>query len=190
MVTNPACLAHAAGGEDDLWGSVLVDGLRILRRDGKPQAVEPDRVDACIQHRLGLLVKIAVVALQEDAGGLHRQWRVHVHREIPMAGNEIALLDFPDGIQHLLGTAHGKGGNHQIAPLVQGLLNIARQLLSHIPAFLLMQPIAVGGLDYQVVRLLHRLGVPEQGLVDVAHVAAEYDFLGQISLGQPQFDGR
>ena len=52
-----------------------------------------------------------------------------------------------------------------------------------------MQTVAVGGLDDQVFRLRHRLGIPEQRLIDIAHVAAEHDLPGLLSLRQPHFDG-
>ena len=52
-----------------------------------------------------------------------------------------------------------------------------------------MQAVAVGGFDDQIFRLRNRLGVAEQGLIDVAHVAAEHDLPGLLPLRQPHFDG-
>ena len=52
-----------------------------------------------------------------------------------------------------------------------------------------MEPVTVGGLDHQVFRFRNGLGVVDDGLVGVAHVAAENDFPGFLALGQPQFNG-
>ena len=46
MVADPARLAHAAGGENDLGLRVGVDELGFVGGNGQLQPVEPDGVDA------------------------------------------------------------------------------------------------------------------------------------------------
>ena len=107
-----------------------------------------------------------------------------------MSRHQSPLLDFPDGVEHFLGSAHGERGNHQIAAPVQRPLDTLRQLQHHVAPLLFVVAVTVGGFDDQILGRINGLGVIEQGLICVAHVAAEYDFPGLRPLCQPQFDCR
>ncbi len=63
MVPDAARVAHAAGGQDDLGPGIAVDGLGILRREGKLQPRAPDGVLAAFQDGLRLRVKAVGIAL-------------------------------------------------------------------------------------------------------------------------------
>ena len=106
-----------------------------------------------------------------------------------MAGDQALFLDLPDKIQHLLGPAHGKGGDHHVAAPVKGRLYFTRQSRNIVRALLSVEPVAVGGFDHQIVRLLHLLGVLEDGLIRIAHVTAEGDLSVLTVLRKPDLDG-
>ena len=189
MVADSARLAHAAGGEYDLGLGVGIDELGFVGGNGQLQSVKPDGVDALFQNGLRLVVKVRGVALQENSRRFHGQRGVHVHREMVVSRHQTPLLDLPDGVEHFLRPPHGKGGDDQIAAPVQRPLDAGGQLAHHVAPLLGMQAVAVGGFDDQIFRLRNRLGVAEQGLIDVAHVAAEHDLPGLLPLRQPHFDG-
>ena len=106
-----------------------------------------------------------------------------------MAGDQAPLLDLPDEVQHLLGAAHGKGGDHQVAALVQGSLDAAGQGRDIVHPLFAVVPVAIGGFDHQILGVLHRLGVPEDGLVQIAQVTAEADLPGLAVFRQPDLNG-
>ena len=190
MVPDSSGFTHAAGGKNDLGLRICVNEDGFFRGDRQRQSLEPQWVDTLVQHRPGFLVKVAAVALQENPGSLHRQGRVHIHWEVEVSRYQSPLLDFPDGVEHFLGSAHGEGGNHQIAAPVQGPLDTLGQLQHHVAPLLFVVAVTVGGFNHQILGRINGLGVIEQGLICVAHVAAEYDFPGLGPLCQPQFDCR
>ena len=104
-----------------------------------------------------------------------------------MALQHALLLDFPDRIEHFLGSAHCKRGYHQIAASVQRLLEHLGKVTDGVCAAF-VEPVTVGGLDHQVVRFLHKLGIIEDWLVQIAHITAEYDLFGLSCFCQPQFN--
>ena len=106
-----------------------------------------------------------------------------------MAGDQVFLLDLPDEIEDLLSAAHGKGGDDHVAAPVQHLLDARGQFLYIVHPLLAVEAVAVGGLDDQIFRVLHRLGVPQDGLVGVAHIAAEGDLPRLAALVEPDLDG-
>ena len=53
-----------------------------------------------------------------------------------------------------------------------------------------MQPVAVGGLDQDIIRLFHIFGILEDRLVFISEISGEYYLLRDISLGQPYFHCR
>ena len=189
VVADTTGFAHTAGGQNHFGPGVKIYRFRLVGGNRQCHAVKPDGVDALPEDGQRFLVEIRFVALQENAGGLHRQRRIHVHGKIIVALDETPLLDLPDGVEHLLCPAHGEGGDHQIAAPVQCLLDVARQLRHHVAPVLFVKPVTVGGFNHQEVCFRYRLGVVDQGLVGVAHVAAEYDLSGLLPLGEPQLNG-
>ena len=101
-----------------------------------------------------------------------------------------ALLDLADEIQNLLRPADGKGRNDQIAAAIKRLLDPQSQLAHVIRTLFTVQPISVGGFDDEIIRLLHRTRIAENGLVGIAHVAGEGDLPRLPCLGQPDLDRR
>jgi hypothetical protein len=93
VVADPAGLAHAGGGDDDLRLLVEIDGLALLVGDGEPtpgliRGLCPESSRARASWS-----KILPVALEIDAGGLVGQRRVHIDREIPVPGHEPVHLE-------------------------------------------------------------------------------------------------
>ena len=122
----------------------------------------------------------------EDAGGLPGQGGVHADLKVGGVGGQVLLFNLPDKVEQLLGAAHGKGGNHHVAPAAQGAVDDVRQLLFVLP-IALVEPVAVGALREDVVCLLDVLGIPDNGLVVVADVAGKDDLPGLAPLGKPDF---
>ena len=190
MVPNSTGFTHAGSREDHLRLWIRIDELGFLCRDRQRHTLRPDGVDALTNHCQSLRVKVTLVALQEDACGFHRQRRVHIYRKILMSLYQTLLLDLPDGIEHFLGSAHRKGGNHHIATPVKGSLNAVRKLCYRIAPDSVMETVTIGGFNHQIVRILHRFGVIQQRLIGIAHVTGKHDFPGFTLLRQPQFNGR
>ena len=101
-----------------------------------------------------------------------------------MIGNETFLLDLPNGVEHLLRSAHGKGGDDHAATPVKGALNMTGKGCHRIGRFVhslsiaLMEAIAVGGFDHYIICFVHRFGIVDNGLVGIAHITGEDDLSG------------
>ena len=189
MVADAARVAHAGGGDDDLGGVVLVQGLGLVHGLRQVQAREVEHMGAVLHQLQSVLVQIAPQIAAENGGGALGQGTVHVHGEIRHGGHQALILDLPDEIQQLLGAAHGKGGNHHVAALAQGLVDDLGQLAGIAP-HLGVVAVAIGALHDHIVRPGEELGVPDDGLVHVADIAGEHDGFRLASLGKGQTDGR
>ena len=187
VMLDPARLAHAAGRQNHLAPAVGVDGLGLLAGHRQPQTGAADGVDALFQQIAGFGVEVFPVGVVEDAGGLHGQGAVHIHREILVALHQPVLLDLPQEIEHLLGAAHRKAGHHQIAPPVKGALEHPGQVV-YIVGPGAVAAAAVGGFHHHHVGLGEIAGVVEQRLVEVAHVAGEGQGLLFALLLHPDLD--
>ena len=176
VMAHTSRVAHAAGRDYDLRGLVLVYRLRFRLRHRDLQAGEHDGVDAGAYQRLHLLVDVLRVALEEDARRLDGEGAVHVDGEVAVPGDEAALLYLADKVQHLLRTADGEGRNDHVAAAVEHELDALCKLRHVVRQVNAVQPVAVGGLDDQILRVLHMLRILENRLVLVADVAAEGDF--------------
>ena len=176
VVADAARVAHAGGGDDDLGGPVLVEGLGLLAGFRGVKVGEAEHVRALAHQPNRVVVHIAPEVPVKDGRGLFRQGRVDVHREIRAGGYHVLFLNLPDEVEKLLGPAHGEGGDNDIAPPGHSLVDDPGQLVGVAPA-LRMVPVAVGGLHHHVVRPGQLHWVPDDGLVDVADVPGEDDAL-------------
>lgn len=189
MVADAARVAHTGGGDDDLGGVVLVQGLGLVHGLRQMQAREVEHMGAVLHQLQSVLVQIAPQIAAENGGGAFGQGTVHVHGEIRHGGHQALILDLPDEIQQLLGAAHGKGGNHHVAALAQSLVDDLGQLAGIAP-HLCVVAVTVGALHDHIVRPGEELGVPDDGLVHVADIAGKDDGFRLASLGEGQADGR
>ena len=187
VMADAACLAHAAGRQDDLRRAVGVDHTGLVTGHGDPQPRHVDGVDALFQQGAGLLVEAVRVCVPEDAGGLGSQRAVDVDREVAVPFDQPFFLDLPQKIQHLLGATHRKTGHDHIAAPVKGALQDFSQLV-HIIRARAVQPVAVGGLHEHIVRLADIGGVLDDGLVQIADIAGKHQLGGSVTLGDPQLD--
>ena len=188
MVADPARVAHAGGGDDDLGGGVQVQGLGLLAGLRHPEVGEGEHVGAVLHQLQGLLVEIAPEVPGEDGGGLLGKRRVDVDGEVRVGLHQALVLDLPDEVEELLGTAHGEGGDHHVAAPADGLVNDPGQVVGVAPD-LGVVAVAVGGLHDNVVRPGDGAGVPDDGLVHVADIAGEDQPLGDAALGGVHQDG-
>ena len=160
MVLDSACLAHAAGGKNHFRIRIKVDIFGIIAGDRGPKAVKTNGVDAFFHQLHGLFIVIVPHMLLEDRRRLQRQRTVHKDLEAVMIFHQMVLLDLSDEIQHLLGPAHGKGRNHQIAAPVKGPLHDGCQLF-HIIRLRAMAPVAIGRFHHHIVRFFQIFRIPD-----------------------------
>ena len=129
---------------------------------------------AVLHQRQRVLIQIAVQIAAEDGSGLFGQWAVHIHREVGHGLHQPLVLDLPDEVQKLLGTAHGEGGNDHITALGDGLIDDLGQLVGVAP-HLRVIAVAVGGLHENIVRPVEELRVADNRLIHIADVPGEHD---------------
>ena len=180
VVTDTARVAHTGGGDDHLRGRVQVEGAGLIAAFGDGKAGELEQGPA-LEGGDGLLVQVAVEIPGEDARGLAGQGGVHHHGEAGHALDEALLLHLPDKVQQLLGAAHGKGGNDDVAAPGKGVVDELGQGL-HIALRDFMVPVAVGGLHDHIVGLVQKLRIADDGLVDIAQVAGKDQLFSDAAL--------
>ena len=181
VVADTARVAHAGGGDDDLGGGFLVQGLGLLAGLRHPQVRKVEHVGAVPDQLQGVFVQVAVEIPGEDGGGLFRQGRVDIDGEIRVGFHQARVLDLPDEVQKLLGTAHGEGGDDDVAAPGDGLVDNRGQVVGIAPD-LGVVAVTVGGFHDHVVRTVDVDRVPDDGLVDIAQVAGEYQPLAHAAL--------
>ena len=188
-MAHTACVAHTGGGNDDLGGLILVYCLRFGLADGSVQSGEEDGVFARSDERRHLLIDIGCVALQEYTGRLNGEGTVDINGEIIVPMDEPTLLYRADKVQHLLRSAHGKGGNYDIAAAVECALDIVRKGRDIVGTVALVVAVAVGGLNKQIVSVADMFRVAQNGLVEVPDIAGEDHLFFALALVQPRLDG-
>ena len=186
-MADAACLAHAAGRDDDLGHPVGVDHPGLIAGHTDLQPRELDGVDALGQQRPGILVKAVGVGIFEDAGRLNGKGAVDVDREIAMAGDQTLFFDLPDKIEQLLSTAHRKAGDDHIAAPVKGALQDPAQL-PHIVRPGTVAAVAIRRLHKHIVRVPDRCRVLDDGLMLVADVPGKDQLGGGAALSDPDLD--
>ena len=186
VVPDAARVAHAGGGDDDLGGPVLVQGLGLLAALRGVEVGEAEHVLALSHQPHRVVVHVAPKVPVKNGCGLFRQGRVDVNREVRAGVDQVLFLDFPDKIEELLGPAHGEGGDDDVSSPGHGLVDDPGQLVGIAPV-LRMVPVAVGGLHHHVVRPGDLYRVADNGLVDVADVPGEDDAFFHAVL--PQIHG-
>ena len=170
VVTDTARVAHTGGGDDDLGDTVLVQPLGFLHRLRHAEVGEVEHVGAVLHQRQSVGIQIAVQIPGEDGGGTAGQRRVDVNRKIRVGLHKALVLDLPDEVQKLLGTAHGEGRDHHVAAPGHGIVDDLRQILGVAP-HLRVVAVAVGGLHHHIVRPGKVAGIPDDGLIHIAQIA-------------------
>ena len=189
MVPDAPGVTHAACGEDDLRGLIRVERHGLLLRHGGVQILKIQRVDAPSDQVARLVVNELRARLQKHAGGLVRQWAVHIDREVRVILDQPHVLDLADEVEHLLRAANGERRDHQIAAAVERALDAVGQR-GDIVRPRAVVTVAVSRFDHDIIRAVHGLRVAEDGLIDVAHVAGEDDLFFHAGLRQPRLDTR
>ena len=125
VVQDAAAGQHAARGDDDRRALHLVEGLRLRARavELDPLAVEQAAAPDAVEAHLRALGVGGV-----DARGVDRHRAVDVDREgaHPARGHELVHQE-----DHLLGAAHGEGGDQEHPAAGEGLLEDALELVEH-----------------------------------------------------------
>ncbi|OPY91198.1 MAG: hypothetical protein A4E73_02156 [Syntrophaceae bacterium PtaU1.Bin231] len=186
VMLDPSGVGHAARGDDDGGTAEFVDGHGLLRRDGKPQLRQRQRIFACRQKLPRFLVEIFPM-IAEDLRGLGRKRAVdengHVRRETALLRQEI------QGIDELLGPLHGKGGDDDLltASVAEG--NGFGQFVQAL-RFILVIAVSVGGFQEEDVGLLHDRRVFHHQLRTPADVAGKDDLPPRPSFFDPDLQER
>ena len=90
-----------------------------------------------------------------------------------MAVNHVVCLDLPDEIQHLLRSAHRKGGDDHIAAPVECSLQNLRQF-ARIVRRAVVQPVAVGGFHDDIIGFFQISRVLDDGLIRIPYISGEH----------------
>ena len=181
VVADTARVAHAGGGDDDLGGGFLVQGLGLLAGLRHPQIRKVEHMGAVLYQLQGVLIQVAAEVPGEDGGGLFRKRRVDIDGEIRIGLHQSRVLDLPDEVQKLLSAAHGERGDDDVAAPGDGLVNDGGQVVGIAP-YLGVVAVTVGGFHDHIVRAVDMDRIPDDGLVDVAQVAGEHQSLRHAAL--------
>lgn len=188
MVADAPRVAHTGGGNDDLGRFVEVEHSGFLGRLDQVQVREGEHVCAVLHQLERVLVKIAAQVSAEYGGRRLGEGRVDIDRKIGHGLHQSPVLDLADKVQKLLRAADGEGRNDDVAALGERFVDDLRQLVGVAP-HLGVVAVAVGGLHHHIVRLLQKLRVADDGLVDIADVTGEDDRLMNAALRELQRDG-
>ena len=185
---DAARVTHTGRADNDLGIVILQNGLGFLRRDCKPEPGECDGIDSLPDQVKSLLIIAFFFVLNKYFRGLHSQRAVHVDREIFVLRKHVVLLDMAQIIEHDLGPAHRKRGDHDISASGKSIPENIGKLLDRRSPVSLMQTVAVGGFHHNIVCRIRKSGILEQRLILIADVPGEDDLFFRASLGQPEFN--
>ena len=105
-----------------------------------------------------------------------------------MAGDELFLADLADVVEHLLRAPDGERRDDEIAAAVERALDVIGQQLDR-RDMAVVQTVAVGRFDHNIVRVRDRFRhVADDGLVEIADVAAEHHFTLHAVFGHKDLD--
>ena len=189
VVADAPRIAHTGGGNDDLGCFVEVEHSGFLGRLDQMQVREREHMRAVLHQLERGLVQIAVQVAAEHRGRRLGEGRVDIDREIGHGLHEPLILDLADEVQKLLRAAHGERRDDDVAALAERLVDDLRQLVGVAP-HLGVVAVAVGGLHHHIVRLLQKLRVADDRLVDVADIAGENERLVHATLVKLERDAR
>ncbi|MCY1298507.1 hypothetical protein D9M70_479970 [compost metagenome] len=158
---HPAASRHAAGGDDHLGVAVGRQRLGFL----DVAHVGDGRAGGFVFAR-GQLV-FAGVAVQQFSGA-RRHRAVEVHRDIPQPAG---LAQLPQCVDQGLRAAHGEGGDHDSAAALHGAVDDGAQRFDGIGG--VVAPVAVGGLNDDVIGSRNGFGVVHDRVAVAAEVAGE-----------------
>ena len=151
------------------WKALI--SLDSARGDNVADILEAEGVDVDADEAAdGLLVEALGMDL-EDGGGVDRHGRVDEYGQL---GHLALQLQGMDDVDQLLGALDGEGGDDDLAAPRLGLVDELGQLpRGH--ADRLVQAVAVGRFQHQVIHGRHDLGVADDRQARAAQVAAEAD---------------
>ena len=161
----------------------LVQSLRFLDRPDQGQPGELERRLALREHGVCLGIETVRMA-PEDFRRRGRHGAVDIDLGL---GNGAGGRQEFDIVKQFLGALHGEGGNDEISPAGRGGFDRLGQLLATTPG-VFVEPIAVGGLDEQVVGLVHRGRVADDRRPALAEIARENQLGPARAFSDPDLD--
>ena len=133
--------------------------------------VEAEGVDVDAGEAADRLLVEALGMDLENGGGVDRHRRIDEDRQ---DGHLVLLLQGMDDVDQLLGALDGEGGDDDLAAPRMGLVDELGQLAGGQPDRL-VQAVAVGRLQHQVIHGRQDLGIADDRQTVAAEVAAETD---------------
>ena len=129
-----------------------------------------------------------MAALEIDRRRLVCHGAVHIDGEAVVTGDELFLADLADIVEHLLRASDGERRDDEIAAAVERALDIIGQQLDR-RNMAVVQTVAVGRFDHNIVRVRDRFRhVADDGLVEIADIAAEHHLALHAVLGHKDLD--
>src|SRR5690606_38756469 len=170
MMQYAAGFAHARCGNDDERPGHDVQVLALLHVLRVGQQLEAERVWIRAQQVADLAIEALGVGV-ENLRHVGREWAVHIARNAgQFPGVEQVIQDVDD----FLRAADAEGRDDDLSLPLHGLLDQLEQLPAQVLRRL-VQPVAVGGLHDQVVRVAGDLALAQDRMIAAADVATVYD---------------
>ena len=189
MMLDPACIAHAACGNDHLRLHIEIDRSGFICGGRKAESRERNRIDSFHHKLLCLVIKAVSRMLIENLRRFQGKRAVHIDLEAVMSFDHMRFLDLPDKIEHFLCASDCEGGDDNISAPVKCTLNDFRKLRRKIDPRS-MAPISIGRFHHDIVRPGYLPRIPDERLILISDIAGEDDLDRLLSLCDPDFDRR
>ena len=169
MVYDPATVCHAAGGDDDAGFVAIVQELGFVYGFDVFEAPEVERVLVGLEDFLDRLIEVLRVVFH-DLGGGNAQGAIDVVVE---RREPAFFFELIEGEKQFLGAADAEGGDDELAFLLQASLYDPVEDHARGVGDGVVETIAIGRFDQDIVRLWEDFGGTEDIVLIAADVAAE-----------------
>jgi hypothetical protein len=169
VVHNPAAVGHATGGDDDKGVATIVEQFGFIHRFDEFEALEGERVFVVLEDFLDGFIEILRVMFH-DLGGGNAKGAV----DVVVERRETALFfELIEREEQFLGSADAEGGDDELALFLQaGLYDPVEEHIGR-GADGVVQAVAVGGFDQDIICLGEYLRRAEDNVLVAADVPAE-----------------
>lgn len=183
VVEDTTGFAHAGGGDDDGGFVVFVElfGLGDFANHG--EVFEAEGVPLGEEEVVDFFVEAFGVDA-EDLGSVDGEWAVDVDGDF---GDEFFLGEVVEGVDELLGSLDGEGGDDDFAFFLEGFDEDVFEQVIGLGGELVFA-VSVGALHKEDVDFVGGDGVTEQGVVSPTDVTGEEDALAMPALDDVEDD--
>ena len=188
MMADPACIAHAACGDDDFRDGVRIDRDGFLACDGGDEIGTADRVDALLQKSRGFFLVAVLGIVHKDFRRVDGERTVDIDRETVMPFDQSVNFDLSKIIEDLLRSADRESGNDHVSSAVESALDDGRKK-GNVVFDRFVISVSVGGFHHDVIGVFQIVRVPDQRLALIPDIAGEDDFPLLAVFVEEYFDG-